>query len=135
MTKHTAEPWDLMPHGIIYGGPVQQYANGSTKSQIAMTTGADFMAPGEQQANARRIVACVNICAGISTDDLEQHSDVVSAQLSTEIALDTQREDLVAALEHLVNVTTPDANGQIGAEDEHLASLDHARALIRLHRA
>ncbi|WP_060476681.1 hypothetical protein [Pseudomonas monteilii] len=46
-----------------------------------------------------------------------------------------QREELVAALEHLVTVTTPDANGQIGAEEEHLASLDHARALIRLHRA
>lgn len=99
MTQHTAEPWDLMPHGIIYGGPVQQYANGSTKSQIAMTTGADFMAPGEQQANARRIVACVNICAGISTDDLERHSDVVSAQLATEYTLQTQRDDLLADLQ------------------------------------
>ncbi len=46
-----------------------------------------------------------------------------------------QREDLVAALEHLVTVTTPDANGQIGSEEEHLASLEHARAMIRLHRA
>lgn len=46
-----------------------------------------------------------------------------------------QRDDLVAALEHLVTVTTPDANGQIGAEEEHLACLDHARTLIRLHRA
>lgn len=46
-----------------------------------------------------------------------------------------QRDELVAALEHLVTVTTPDANGQIGAEEEHVASLEHARALIRLHRA
>lgn len=45
------------------------------------------------------------------------------------------QEELLAALEHLVTATTPDANGQIGAEEEHLASLDHARALIRLHRA
>jgi len=45
-----------------------------------------------------------------------------------------QRDDLVAALEHLVTVTTPDANGQIGAEEEHLASLKHARDIIRLHR-
>ncbi|MBA6133245.1 hypothetical protein [Pseudomonas juntendi] len=45
-----------------------------------------------------------------------------------------QRDDLVAALEHLVAVTTPDANGQIGAEEEHLASLKHAREMIRLHR-
>ncbi|EPN6724798.1 hypothetical protein ACT2UN_000878 [Pseudomonas putida] len=46
-----------------------------------------------------------------------------------------QRDELVAALEHLVTVTTPDANGQIGAEEEHLASLERARTLIRLHRA
>ena len=46
-----------------------------------------------------------------------------------------QRDDLVAALKHLVTVTTPDANGQIGAEEENLASLEHAWALIRLHRA
>nr|WP_314614157.1 hypothetical protein [uncultured Pseudomonas sp.] len=45
-----------------------------------------------------------------------------------------QRDELVAALEHLVTVTTPDADGQIGAEEEHLASLEHVRALIRLHR-
>lgn len=45
-----------------------------------------------------------------------------------------QRDDLVAALEHLVAVTTPDANGQIGAVEEHLASLKHAREMIRLHR-
>ncbi|MCG8291909.1 hypothetical protein [Pseudomonas entomophila] len=46
-----------------------------------------------------------------------------------------QRDELVAALEHLVAVTIPDANGQIGAEEEHLASLEHARAMIQLHRA
>ncbi|MGX1179344.1 hypothetical protein AB7M31_002412 [Pseudomonas sp. IAP-CY TE4608] len=45
-----------------------------------------------------------------------------------------QRDDLVSALEHLVAVTTPDANGQIGAEEEHLASLKHAREILRLHR-
>ncbi|QJQ21445.1 hypothetical protein HG549_16435 [Pseudomonas sp. SK] len=45
------------------------------------------------------------------------------------------QEELLAALEHLVTVTTPDANDQIGAKEEHLASLEHARALIRLHRA
>lgn len=45
------------------------------------------------------------------------------------------QEQLVAALEHLVAVTTPDANGQMGAEEEHQASLIHARELIRLYRS
>lgn len=46
-----------------------------------------------------------------------------------------QRDELVTALEHLVAVTTPDANDQIGAKEEHLAALEHARAMIRLHRS
>lgn len=45
------------------------------------------------------------------------------------------QEELLAALEHLVAVTTPDANDQIGAKEEHLASLENARSLIRQHRA
>ncbi|AHC82484.1 hypothetical protein X970_10720 [Pseudomonas monteilii SB3101] len=45
-----------------------------------------------------------------------------------------QRDELVAALENLVAVTTPDANGQIGAQEEHLASIKHAREMISLHR-
>lgn len=45
------------------------------------------------------------------------------------------QEELLAALEHLVAVTTPDANGQIGAKEEHLATLENARCLIRQHRA
>lgn len=97
MTKHTAEPWDLMPHGIIYGGPVQQYANGSTKSQIAMTTGADFMAQGEQHANARRIVACVNACAGIDTGGLEQLPKTSEPIVTRIQRLTIQRDDLLAA--------------------------------------
>ncbi|MGE8045191.1 hypothetical protein ACQKO6_13380 [Pseudomonas monteilii] len=101
MTKHTAEPWDLMPHGIIYGGPVQRYANGSTKSQIAMATGANFMALGEQQANARRIVACVNACAGISTDALEQGQvapDAFRLEESRADIAEQDRDDLLGDL-------------------------------------
>lgn len=45
-----------------------------------------------------------------------------------------QRDELVSALEHLVAVTTPDGNDQIGAKEEHLAALEQARAVIRLHR-
>ena len=45
-----------------------------------------------------------------------------------------QRDDLVAALQHLVAVTTPDANGQMGAMEEHIAALENARAMILLHR-
>lgn len=97
MTKHTAEPWDLMQHGVIYGGPLQQYANGSSRSQIAMSTGADFMAPGEQQANARRIVACVNACAGIDTGGLEQLPKTSEPIVTRIQRLTVQRNELLGA--------------------------------------
>lgn len=38
--------------GVVYGGPVQHWVNGSGQSQIAMTTGSEWMLPGETEANA-----------------------------------------------------------------------------------
>lgn len=43
--------------GVIYGGPVQHWVNGSGQSQLAMTTGADWMQGGETEANADFIAA------------------------------------------------------------------------------
>ncbi|WP_274644256.1 hypothetical protein [Pseudomonas serbica] len=43
--------------GVIYGGPIQHWVNGSGQSQIAMTTGAEWMRAGEHEANADFIAA------------------------------------------------------------------------------
>jgi hypothetical protein len=43
--------------GVVYGGPIQHWVNGSGQSQVAMTTGADWMRPGETEANADFIAA------------------------------------------------------------------------------
>lgn len=43
--------------GVIYGGPLQHWVNGSGQSQIAMTTGAEWMRAGEHEANADFIAA------------------------------------------------------------------------------
>lgn len=69
--KHTHGPLVLSQHGAIRGGPMVRYINGSTQEQVAMTTGADWMGPGEQLENARRLVACWNACEKVSTEDLE----------------------------------------------------------------
>jgi hypothetical protein len=55
-TKHTKEPWARNEHGYIYGGN-PSYVIGHISQ--------------ESEANARRIVACVNACAGISNEQLE----------------------------------------------------------------
>lgn len=72
--QYTPEPWALNRHGAIIGGPIIEYTNGGAQSQIAMVIGADWMKEGETLANARRIVACVNACAHVSTEALEAAS-------------------------------------------------------------
>jgi hypothetical protein len=41
--------------GVVRGGPVQHWVNGSGQSQIAMSTGAEWMEPGEPDANAKHM--------------------------------------------------------------------------------
>jgi len=130
MTKHTPEPWDLMKHGVIYGGPLQQYANGSSRSQIAMSTGADFMAPGEQDANARRIVACVNACAGIDTGGLEQMPKTNEPIVTRIQRLTVQRDELLHAAREALAVIDrikPDGNGS-GTQVRLAAAIEKATA-------
>ena len=61
--KHTKEPWefrDIYSYGIgfIYGAGIE----------VAETNGNSLE---EINANAKRIVACVNACAGITNEALE----------------------------------------------------------------
>ena len=68
MSKHTKEPWRTdAPSG--FPGDVM-----AGKEMIARTT---ITEQSNAKANARRIVACVNACAGISTEVLEQGIDAV----------------------------------------------------------
>jgi hypothetical protein len=71
MSEHTKEPWTATNFSFKSKGwddpfPVIQIKGAGDVPIIAM-------APEEiDQANARRIVACVNACAGIDTEKLEQ---------------------------------------------------------------
>lgn len=109
---HTNEPW-LIHHNQ----PTFLRANGGRK-HIGNT---DSMGEKEtNEANARRIVACVNACAGISTENLEKNRPMVwLAQQYNEMI--RQRDELFAAIE-----TTLDENG-------HLADGDNC-TLIALKR-
>ena len=75
MTQHTQEPWH------IFEGTVQSDTNWTICDARTKLKNAD--------ANARRIVACVNACAGIPTERLESCRVVlmsVDAEKLTEIA-------------------------------------------------
>lgn len=88
-TKHTPGPWEY-----------------HSRAKYVIVSPEDTRRPPERickpysEANARRIVACVNACDkhGLATEDLEKHSlaDVVMEQL---LKTDAQRDELLAALE------------------------------------
>lgn len=90
--KHTPEPWRI---GAMESGQVAiDAANGS---EVTGWLDSD---------DARRIVACVNACAGLDTDALEKLPDIskVAAARRKYIAeIEQQRDQLRAALDKLYN--------------------------------
>lgn len=81
--KHTAEPWEASKIGTT-GEYREITANfGRYSGMIATTYGPDC------DADARRIVACVNACAGVTTEHLEIISKGRSATPLKQIAKDS----------------------------------------------
>ncbi len=66
LPEHTAEPWEF-----IEQGEANEYAlvTPGGKWVIGFLQNGELM-PARQRANARRIAAAVNACAGIDTDKL-----------------------------------------------------------------
>ena len=69
--SHTKEPWSIDEYGRVK-------ADGCNEFLGVQVDGFSLNGGEESKANARRIVACVNACAGLSTDDLEK-TGLVSA--------------------------------------------------------
>ncbi len=71
--SHTPEPWFIFRNGHCIGGPHEQGPQDQSAQETAgiATCGVRRRTDEEIEANARRIVACVNACAGIPTEDLE----------------------------------------------------------------
>lgn len=88
--KHTPEPWHIARNEI---SETIFYCRG-LHSETATTYG------DKDGANARRIVACVNACAGISTETLEAAPPW--KVYAADKAPAAQRDELVAALRALM---------------------------------
>ncbi|MBX8493136.1 hypothetical protein K5D42_25025 [Pseudomonas cichorii] len=104
MSEHTKEPWK------VGYGPDQCITVIGTRSDVAWVfnpaaglndTSRSYAV---DEANARRIVACVNACQGLDTGDLEV-TGLVSAIGYQLIELTKQRNTLLAALETLIEHT------------------------------
>jgi len=66
MARHTPETWSYYENRI--------YEEWGTGRYIANTIEWERF-PDEAEANARRIVACINFCEGLSTEWLVEHLD------------------------------------------------------------
>ena len=96
--SHTKEPWSFSPaeNGLEWGVEAGKWG-------VAIC--ADAPGDGTSEANARRIVACVNACAGIPTDDLERCPSgglFHLADMANEVV--KQRDELLAALNDAVQI-------------------------------
>lgn len=108
MSKHTPEPWVIWNGGdgiMMYG------AREPKRGGVALMCCNELVSGRTAIANARRIVACVNACAGLPTEQLE--SSPLGGVLNGVAGLIAQRDELLAALEGVLAVVG-DSTGVAG---------------------
>jgi hypothetical protein len=73
--NHTKEPWRVMEKG--FGNKEHFPTVYATDDELRyICTCQDFcnITPTDNLANAKRIVACINFCAGLTNEELEKQS-------------------------------------------------------------
>lgn len=96
--KHTPEPWHVGDH--------------PSSSEDVLDSAGDLIARCRTDADAGRIVACVNACSGLDTTLLESSGDIATAakeQAKHIASIEQQRDQLRAALEEIVDYPSLDA--------------------------
>lgn len=121
MTMQFNEPWHECDEGKCGCGQI-------------LGPESTYITSVEKPDVRRRIVACVNFCAGISTENLEgnekllwlaeQYNEVKSQRDALSLALEEARTGLVWYQDHCPS----DANG---SDDEALARIDAALELTK----
>lgn len=100
--QHTPEPWYVIekpaPSHVDHGHRMMALCG---RWMVAAPYHVAF-GQWDNEANAKRIVACVNACAGYKTDELEQIGRWITSGESAEVAqLNERCDELLAALKAL----------------------------------
>lgn len=138
MSKHTPEPWEYSCGAIFQerGSVSIARTHGAELFQGAMT---DRDAISERiKEDARRIVACVNACRGLPTDELEQKGLIAAVgsdllELDGQLAeIKQQRDELLAALEDIIAYNVQYATDKYGdaSKAETMSCVQRSRAAI-----
>ena len=119
MSNHTPEPWRVGLHStVVSDTPVP----GMSGSDAVEYYGGHLIGESIIEANARRIVACVNACSRIDTETLEsehlrewcERKRLEAVKLAEHnLNLKTQRDELLAALQGMVDIAS-DSQGVAG---------------------
>ena len=115
MISHTKAPWEDNGNGLIYG---QVSGDEDEAPFVADVCHHPDNYTEQEKANARRIVAAVNACEGLSTEALEQ--GVIGELRQALGTLLTAAADLDAAMD-----------GATGQFDDQRAGLDAASRMAR----
>ncbi|MGL4754509.1 MAG: hypothetical protein ACRCXB_19215 [Aeromonadaceae bacterium] len=95
MSKHTPEPWRVGRVGTVVSDTPVPLMRGSDAIEYY---GGHLIGESITEANARRIVVCVNVCAGMRNDELDGGLLIGVMQGKID-RLKQQRDELLAALE------------------------------------
>lgn len=127
MSEHTKEPW-LVKHDEVCFRSQEDDQSFGMAIPIAQIFGDNL------EANASRIVACVNACAGIATENLEnilmtgetllQRIDVLRYEANVACKIEQQRDELLAALKEM-----------LAALDVSVSGDDEVAAMVRYGEA
>jgi hypothetical protein len=128
--NHTKEPWSLK-EVANYSGRIKYLVPVDSENMSLLTIveneRAVFPAICEDE-DARRIVACVNACAGISTENLEDNLPLKELAHRYNKTL-KQRDKLLTALKRL-SFASQTTGGAAGRDDGLCAAIDDAEAVI-----
>ena len=94
--KHTPEPWRTDTKS---GFPCDIHEE--QNMNLLASTISCHVDEVEAEANARRIVACVNACSGITTSELERVNGDVTPIFELLMQTTKQRDELLSALERI----------------------------------
>ena len=98
MSNHTPEPWRVGRDGsVVSDTPVP----GMGGSDAVEYYGGHLIGESIIEANARRIVACVNACAGMRNDELEGGLLIGVMQVKIDL-LESLRDELLEAAKAVV---------------------------------
>lgn len=133
--KHTPEPWEQHEHVVLGNNKtvnVSFYTKLDDNGRYSLE-----MPHEEQQANAERIVECVNMCAGIETKYLKPLGQRIAEGSQTIRRLSIERKELRQDVERLREHIKHDEkhiNELVKQIEQLQADCKHYKAILKLYQ-